>query len=135
MASVVSKLPQVGTTIFTVMTQRANETGAINLSQGFPDFDPPSRLKQSVTEQIAAGRNQYAPMAGVLERHMEGREFIVGRRVTAADCVTAHLMDWANENHLIGGFPNLRAYLDRMYARATAPQRIAEAFASIRRAA
>jgi glutathione S-transferase len=70
-------------------------------------------------------------MAGVLERHMEGRQFIVGDRVTVADCVTAYLMDWANEEHLLDGLPNLRAYLDRMYARATAPQRIAEAFASI----
>jgi methionine aminotransferase len=67
MVAVTSKLPQVGTTIFTVMTQRANETGAINLSQGFPDFDPPQRLKALVAEHIAAGRNQYAPMTGVQE--------------------------------------------------------------------
>jgi glutathione S-transferase len=49
--------------------------------------------------------------------------------------VAAYLMDWANEIQLIDGFPNLRAYLDRMYARSTAPQRIAEAFASIQAAA
>jgi glutathione S-transferase len=49
--------------------------------------------------------------------------------------VTAYLMDWANEDHLIDGFPNLRAYLDRMYTRSTAPQRIAEALASIRASA
>lgn len=67
MPSVRSKLPHVGTTIFTVMTQRANETGAINLSQGFPDFDPPQRLKDLLTEHVAAGRNQYAPMTGVPE--------------------------------------------------------------------
>ncbi len=65
----------------------------------------------------------------------KGVEFIVGDRVTVADCVTAYLMDWANENHLIEGSPNLRAYLDRMYARTAAPQRIAEAFASIQAAA
>jgi methionine aminotransferase len=59
-----SKLPQVGTTIFTVMSRLAAECGAINLSQGFPDFDPPSRLLELVTEKMRAGINQYAPMAG-----------------------------------------------------------------------
>jgi glutathione S-transferase len=82
-------------------------------------------------QDVALAGEDFAAMARVLERHMEGRQFIVGDRVTAADCVTAYLMDWANEEHLLDGFPNLRAYLDRMYARATAPQRIAEAFASI----
>jgi glutathione S-transferase len=86
-------------------------------------------------QDIALAKEDFAAMARVLERHMDGRHFIVGDRVTAADCVTAYLMDWANENHLIEGFPNLRAYLDRMYARSTAPQRIAEAFASIQTAA
>jgi methionine aminotransferase len=60
-----SKLPQVGTTIFTVMTQRANETGAINLSQGFPNYDPPERLKELLAKHVANGNNQYAPMTGV----------------------------------------------------------------------
>jgi glutathione S-transferase len=88
-----------------------------------------------VPQDLALAREDFAAMAGVLERHMQGRRFIVGERVTVADCVTAYLMDWANESHLIDGFPNLRAYLDRMYARSTAPQRIAEAFASIQAAA
>jgi methionine aminotransferase len=65
MVEVVSKLPHVGTTIFTVMTQRANETGAINLSQGFPNYDPPTRLKDLLAEHTRAGQNQYAPMMGV----------------------------------------------------------------------
>jgi methionine aminotransferase len=65
MINITSKLPHVGTTIFTVMSQRAAETGAINLSQGFPNFDAPERLKQWVAEHVAAGRNQYAPMIGV----------------------------------------------------------------------
>ena len=59
-----SKLPRVGTTIFTVMSRLAQECGAINLSQGFPDFDPPPRLVDLVTESMRAGVNQYAPMAG-----------------------------------------------------------------------
>jgi methionine aminotransferase len=62
-----SKLPHVGTTIFTVMTSLARELGAINLAQGFPDYDPPERLKQLVEEHVRAGHNQYAHMAGVLE--------------------------------------------------------------------
>ncbi len=61
-----SRLPQVGTTIFTVMSQLAAEHGAINLSQGFPDFAPPPRLLQRVADHMAAGRNQYALMAGAL---------------------------------------------------------------------
>jgi glutathione S-transferase len=70
-------------------------------------------------------------MASVLDRHMEGRQFIVGDSITAADCVTAYVIDWANEHHLIDGCPHLRAYLERMYARPKAPQRIAQAFASL----
>ncbi len=61
-----SRLPQVGTTIFTVMSRLANEHGAINLSQGFPDFAPPALLLDRVTHHMQAGANQYPPMAGVL---------------------------------------------------------------------
>ncbi len=61
-----SKLPAVGTTIFTVMSKLAADCGALNLSQGFPDFDGPARLRALVTQHLNAGRNQYAPMAGVV---------------------------------------------------------------------
>jgi methionine aminotransferase len=60
-----SKLPGVGTTIFTVMSRLATETGAVNLGQGFPDFQPPARLRELVGEHLAAGHNQYAPMPGL----------------------------------------------------------------------
>lgn len=60
-----SKLPGVGTTIFTVMSRLAAEAGAVNLGQGFPDFDPPARLRELVSAHLAAGHNQYAPMAGL----------------------------------------------------------------------
>jgi methionine aminotransferase len=60
-----SKLPGVGTTIFTVMSRLAAETGAVNLGQGFPDFQPPARLRELVALHLAAGHNQYAPMAGL----------------------------------------------------------------------
>ena len=61
-----SKLPQAGTTIFTVMSRRAAEHNAINLSQGFPDFDCAPRLRELVTKYFNAGLNQYPPMAGVM---------------------------------------------------------------------
>ena len=60
-----SKLPNVGTTIFTVMSKLAAEHRAINLSQGFPDFQPPQALAAKVERAISEGRNQYAPMAGL----------------------------------------------------------------------
>ena len=62
-----SKLPDTGTSIFSVMTELANRTGAINLSQGFPSFDPPERLLELVNEYLRRGANQYAPMPGVPE--------------------------------------------------------------------
>ena len=82
-------------------------------------------------EDIALAREEFAAMAAVLDRHMDGRAFIVGDNITVADCVTAYVLDWGNENGLIGSFPNLKAYLERMYARPRAPQRIAEAVASL----
>lgn len=60
-----SKLPDVGTTIFTVMSALAREHDAINLSQGFPDFQPPPGLVERVNDYLSAGANQYAPMTGV----------------------------------------------------------------------
>jgi methionine aminotransferase len=60
-----SKLPSVGTTIFTVMSKLAADTGAINLSQGFPDFDCDPALVDAVARHMKEGRNQYAPMQGV----------------------------------------------------------------------
>lgn len=60
-----SKLPEVGTTIFTVMSQLALDCGAINLSQGFPGFNPDAELLRLVDEHMKAGANQYAPMPGV----------------------------------------------------------------------
>lgn len=62
-----SKLPDVGTTIFTVMTNMANAHQAINLSQGFPNFDVDSALIEIVERNMREGKNQYAPMQGVLE--------------------------------------------------------------------
>lgn len=60
-----SKFPGTGATIFTVMSEMAREYGAINLSQGFPDFDGPPLLRERVAWHMDNGHNQYAPLAGV----------------------------------------------------------------------
>ncbi len=65
-AAIESRLPGVGTTIFTVMSAMAQQCGAINLSQGYPDFNAEDLLFERVAHWMRAGANQYAPMAGVL---------------------------------------------------------------------
>jgi glutathione S-transferase len=77
-----------------------------------------------------AGRD-FQQMAAVLDEHMQGRPFVVGDTATVADFVTAYTLDWGNEAQLLGKFPNLIAYMERMYDRPHAPPRIKEAFAAI----
>ncbi|WP_448101249.1 pyridoxal phosphate-dependent aminotransferase [Luteibacter jiangsuensis] len=60
-----TKLPKVGTTIFSVMSQLALEHKAVNLGQGFPDFEPPEALRDAITRAMAEGKNQYAPGIGI----------------------------------------------------------------------
>ncbi len=77
-----SKLPEVGTTIFTVMSELAARHGAVNLGQGFPDYDPDPRLQALVSEAMRSGHNQYAPFAGVRslrERIAEKTALLYGR--------------------------------------------------------
>lgn len=85
-----SKLPDVGTTIFTLVTQRARELGAINLSQGFPDFEPPLLLKTLLGRAIESSVNQYAPMGGIdaLREQISLAVAELGIAVRAADEVT-----------------------------------------------
>ncbi|KQT10890.1 pyridoxal phosphate-dependent aminotransferase [Ramlibacter sp. Leaf400] len=81
--SVQTKLPAVGTTIFTVMSALATETGAVNLGQGFPDFECDPKLVQAVTDAMTRGLNQYPPMTGVpaLREAIAGKvEALYGRR-------------------------------------------------------
>ena len=87
-SSVNSKLPDVGTTIFTVMSQLAADCEAINLSQGYPDFDAPAGLLDRVVHHLRAAHNQYAPMAGLPVL----REAIAGKlaRVYARDADPQH---------------------------------------------
>jgi methionine transaminase len=86
-----SRLPNVGTTIFTVMSALASETGAVNLGQGFPDFACDPALPQAVTDAMAAGHNQYPPMPGVpaLRQAMAAKmHALYGRSVDANTEVT-----------------------------------------------
>ena len=99
--AIASKLPQVGTTIFTVMSELAVRHGAVNLGQGFPDFDPSARLQSLVAEAMRSGHNQYAPLAGVRalrERIAEkvarlyGHHYDVEREITVSAGGTEALM-------------------------------------------
>lgn len=81
--------------------------------------------------EVSLARQDFTDMAAVMEEYMEGRKFIVGDTLTIADIVGAYTLDWANEIQLLDDFPQLREYMERMYARSNAPLRIAEAIASI----
>lgn len=83
--------------------------------------------------EVALAREDFAAMAPVIEKHLTGREFVLGDSVTVADFVLAYTLDWANEVHLLDAFPQLAAYMTRMYERPHAPPRIAAAFASVRK--
>jgi len=78
-----SRLPNVGTTIFTVMSALANRNSAVNLGQGFPDFEPDSELLDAVNAAMRSGHNQYAPLNGVAalrEAVAEKISLLYGRR-------------------------------------------------------
>ncbi|MCU0425643.1 MAG: methionine aminotransferase [Candidatus Kapabacteria bacterium] len=86
-----SKLPTVGTTIFTSMSHLASEYNAINLAQGFPNFAPPPKLLLSAANAMQRGLNQYAPMAGYVplrERIAEKIEYCYGRRINPDSDIT-----------------------------------------------
>lgn len=86
-----TKLPAVGTTIFTVMSALAAEKGAVNLGQGFPDFDCDPQLVQAVSDAMARGLNQYPPMTGVpaLREAVAAKiEAMYGHRYDAAAEIT-----------------------------------------------
>jgi methionine aminotransferase len=87
----ISRLPKVGTTIFTVMSALAAEKGAVNLGQGFPDFEGDPRLVDAVTQAMQGGLNQYPPMTGVpalREAISKKVEAIYGHRYDANSEIT-----------------------------------------------
>jgi glutathione S-transferase len=81
---------------------------------------------------VILARRDFLPMAAVLETHMQGRNYVVGDRVTAADFIVAYTLDVADEMQLLGECPALRSYVEHMYARPRAPQRIADVFRAMR---
>jgi glutathione S-transferase len=81
---------------------------------------------------IVLAREEFAAMAGVLDRHMVNREFVVGDRVSVADFVLAYTLDWASIGGLLEDLPRLEGYMLRMYDRPHAPMRIKDAWASVR---
>lgn len=86
-----TKLPKVGTTIFSVMSQLAVEHKAVNLGQGFPDFEPPEALRESITRAMAEGKNQYAPGIGIAKLREQialKTERLYGHRVSPDTEVT-----------------------------------------------
>src|SRR6218665_2475834 len=86
-----TKLPAVGTTIFTVMSALAAEKGAVNLGQGFPDFDCDPKLVDAVSDAMRKGLNQYPPMTGIapLREAIAGKvEAIYGRKYDPATEIT-----------------------------------------------
>ncbi len=89
--AITSRLPNVGTTIFTVMSALAQQHGAVNLGQGFPDFDCDPRLLDAVSAAMRGGLNQYPPMAGVpvLREAVAAKiESLYGRRYDAGSEIT-----------------------------------------------
>lgn len=95
-----SKLPDTGTTIFTVMSQLADDCSAINLSQGFPSFDPPAELTDRIAHYLNSGANQYAPMPGVSAlreaiaektKRLQGRELNPETEITVCTGATEGL--------------------------------------------
>lgn len=91
-----------------------------------------NREEDRLPAEAALARRDFLPMAAVLEGHMRERTYVVGDRVSAADFLVAYTLDWAGEAQLLGGFPTLRAYVERMYARPRAPQRLADLLRAMR---
>ena len=89
-------------------------------------------IEKRLPAEIPIARQDFLDMAAVMEKHLETRDVLVGENVTVADFVAAYTLDMASMAHLLEALPNMRAYMERMYARPKAPQRIAQAFASLR---
>ena len=88
---------------------------------------------QRQPSDIAIAKREFEEMVAIVERHMTGRQFVVGDHMTVGDIVLAYTLDWGNEIGLLGACPQLGAYLERMYARPNAAPRIRDALASMRR--
>ena len=90
MESFESKLPNIGTSIFTTMSSLASDHKAINLGQGFPDFQMDETLISLTHQAMADGHNQYAPMAGnlALRESLSEKFFLLYHSSISPDCIT-----------------------------------------------
>lgn len=88
--------------------------------------------EKRVPGDVPRAQEDFAAMAKVMQAHLRGRTFVVGSHVTMADFVLAYTLDWAGEAGLLGDFAELRAYVDRMYARPKAAPRIKAELAKLR---
>lgn len=88
--------------------------------------------QERLPADVALARREFLSMAVVLENHMQDRTYVVGDRVSAADFIVAYTLDWGGEAQLLGEFPTLCSYLERMYARPRAPGRIGAIFRAMR---
>lgn len=80
---------------------------------------------------IQLAREDFRPIVEVMDRHMQGRSYVVGDSATVADFVLAFTLDWANEENLLEDFPALKQYMENMYRRPKAVMRIAAASAAV----
>ena len=92
------------------------------------DFYPESKR---ISGEVPLARDDFQEIAQVFEEQITGRQFVVGNSITVADIVLAYTLDWANEVQLLERFPQMRSYMERMYARPQAPMRIAAALRSV----
>lgn len=87
--------------------------------------------KDRVVADLPNAERDARKMLAVFEDHMKDRQFVVGDRLSVADFNAAYTLDWADEAGFLDKAPTLKAWVDRMYARPTAPQRIPEAFKAL----
>ncbi|GFE82645.1 glutathione S-transferase [Steroidobacter agaridevorans] len=92
----------------------------------------PEEQRQPTDIEIAKG--EFRTMAAVLEKHMQGREFLVGDKVSVGDFIAAYTLDWGNEVGLLDQCPTLLAYMQRMYDRPKAAMRIKDALQTVQAA-
>ena len=92
----------------------------------------PGGASVALRKLVEQARRECLEMVAVFEAHMAGREFVVGDRLSVADFNAAYVLDWAGEAEMLDAAPQLQAFVRRMYARATAPPTIAEAFAALK---
>jgi glutathione S-transferase len=86
---------------------------------------------QRAPDDVPLATRDCKRMVSVFEKHMQGREFVVGERLTVADFNAAYTLDWANEAGMLADAPRLQAYVETMYARPTAPPTITEGLAAL----